>query len=207
VKYNNLKKGLIMSPFLIGALIAVVFLVFMIIKTYNRLISLRQRLKNAFAQIDVQLTRRYELIPNLVETARTFMKHEQETLEKVILARNQAFQAKKSISQDPADGEAMKKLMVAESGVRSALGSFMAISESYPELRSNENMKTLMEELASSENRVAFARQAFNDATMEYNTAREVFPSNVIANTFNFTPAALFEVEDQKVRQAVKVSF
>lgn len=196
-----------MSPLFIGAFAGIAMIFFLIVKTYNRLVSLRQQHKNAFSQIDVQLTRRYELIPNLVETARAFMKHEQDTLEKVILARNQAFQAKKTIAENPSDGEGMQKLLAAESGVKNALGSFLAVSESYPDLRSNQNMMSLMEELATTENKVAFARQAFNDATMEYNTAREIFPNNVIANMFHFTPAVPFEIEDQKARQAVKVSF
>lgn len=196
-----------MSPVLLVGLGVVLFLVMFIIKLYNSLITLRQQQKNSFSQIDVQLTRRYELIPNLVESAKAFMKHEQETLEKVILARNQAFQAKKNVSLDPSSAEAMTKLIAAESTVKSTMGSFLAVAESYPELKSNENMKTLMEELASTENRVSFSRQAYNDATMEYNIKREVFPSSLIASIFNFAPCALFELEDPKARQAVKVSF
>ncbi len=181
--------------------------VFYVIGLYNKLVTLRQQQKNSFAQIDVQLTRRYDLIPNLVETAKSFMAHEKDTLEKVILARNQAFQAKQEVKADPADPSAMKSLMNAENSVRGALGSFLAVSESYPELRSNENMKTLMEELASTENKVAFARQSYNDSTMEYNTARELFPTSMVAGMFNFAPAPLFEVEDPAARKAVKVSF
>jgi LemA protein len=185
----------------------IVLTIMFVIMTYNKLVRLRSNQKNSFAQIDVQLTRRYELIPNLVETAKAFMKHEQETLEKVIMARNQAFVAKQNMAVDPASASAMAKLIAAEGAVKSSLGSFMAISESYPELRSNENMKTLMEELSSTENKVAFARQSYNDMTMEYNIAREVFPANIIAGMFSFAPAALFEVEDPKAKQAVKVSF
>ena len=189
-----------------GLIVSVIF-VFMIIKMYNNLVTLRQQQKNAFSQIDVQLTRRYELIPNLVEVAKKYMAHEQETLEKVIQARNQAYAAKKGVSQDPSNSEAMTKLIAAEGAVKSQLGSFLAISESYPELRSNTNMNTLMEELSSTENKVSFARQAYNDATTEYNTARELFPSSVIAGMFNFSPAMLYEVEDQKVRTGIKVKF
>jgi LemA protein len=196
-----------MSLLFIGTIVALLILVFLIIKTYNQLVKLKQRHKNAFAQIDVQLTRRYELIPNLVEVARGYMKHEQETLEKVILARNQAYQAKQQIAANPADASAMQNLNSAEGSVRSALGSFLAVSENYPELRSNQNMLSLMEELTATENKISFARQSFNDATMEYNTAREVFPSNFIAGAFNFAPALGFEVEDPRARQAVKVSF
>lgn len=196
-----------MSPVSLILLGFIVFVAMFVITTYNKLIKLRSNQKNSFSQIDVQLTRRYELIPNLVETAKAFMKHEQETLEKVIMARNQAFAAKQNMAADPASATAMTKLIAAEGAVKSSLGSFMAISESYPELRSNENMKTLMEELSSTENKVSFARQSYNDMTMEYNIAREVFPANIIANMFNFQAAALFEVEDQKAKQAVKVSF
>jgi len=189
-----------------GLIVSVIF-VFMIIKMYNNLVTLRQQQKNAFSQIDVQLTRRYELIPNLVEVAKKYMAHEQETLEKVIQARNQAYNAKKGVSQDPSNSEAMTKLIAAEGAVKSQLGSFLAISESYPDLRSNTNMNTLMEELSSTENKVSFARQAYNDATTEYNTARELFPSSIIAGMFNFAPAMLYEVEDQKVRTGIKVKF
>lgn len=196
-----------MSPVSLILLGFIVFVAMFVITTYNKLIKLRSNQKNSFSQIDVQLTRRYELIPNLVETAKAFMKHEQETLEKVIMARNQAFAAKQNMAADPASAAAMTKLIAAEGAVKSSLGSFMAISESYPELRSNENMKTLMEELSSTENKVSFARQSYNDMSMEYNIAREVFPANIIANMFNFQAAALFEVEDPKAKQAVKVSF
>jgi LemA protein len=201
-----IKGNLMLTIGIIGLLVLVIF-IFMIIKIYNNLVTLRQQQKNAFSQIDVQLTRRYELIPNLVEVAKKYMAHEQETLEKVIQARNQAYNAKKNVGQDPSNSEAMSKLIAAEGAVKSQLGSFLAISESYPELRSNTNMNTLMEELSSTENKVSFARQAYNDATTEYNTARELFPSSVIAGMFNFAPAMLYEVEDQKVRSGVKVKF
>lgn len=191
----------------IAGLVVTIFLFFTVIRIYNNLVTLRQQQKNAFSQIDVQLTRRYELIPNLVEVAKKYMAHEQDTLEKVIQARNQAYSAKKGVSQDPSNAEAMSKLIAAEGTVKSQLGSFLAISESYPELRSNTNMNTLMEELSSTENKVSFARQAYNDATTEYNTARELFPSSLIAGMFNFAPAMLYEVEDQQARSAVKVKF
>lgn len=196
-----------MSPMLIILVGTIALSIMFIITTYNRLVRLRSNQKNSFSQIDIQLTRRYELIPNLVETAKAFMKHEQETLEKVILARNQAFQAKQNLASNPGSAENMNNLIAAEGMVRNTLGSFLAVSESYPELRSNENMKTLMEELSSTENKVSFARQAYNDMTMEYNIAREVFPANIIASLFGFQAAALFEIEDQKAKQAIKVAF
>ncbi len=196
-----------MMTFALALIALIAFISFYVIGMYNNLIKLRQQQKNSFSQIDVQLTRRYELIPNLVEVAKSYMKHEQDTLEKVIQARNVAWAAKKSASQDPSNAEAMTKLMVAENAVRGQLGSFMAISESYPELRSNETMKSLMEELTSTDNKVSFARQSYNDMTTDYNTALEVFPSNIIANMFNFSAATLYEVEDQKARSAVKVKF
>lgn len=192
---------------LIVTLAIVVIVAFIVIGIYNRLVTLRQQQRNSFSQIDVQLTRRYELIPNLVESAKAYMQHEQATLEKVILARNQAFEAKKHLSSNPTDAGAMGTLLQAEGSVKAALGSFLAVSESYPELRSNENMQMLMEELSSTENKVAFSRQAYNDATMEYNTAREVFPASIIANMFGFMPAALYQTEEPEARKAVKVSF
>jgi LemA protein len=196
-----------MMTFALALIALIAFISFYVIGMYNNLIKLRQQQKNSFSQIDVQLTRRYELIPNLVEVAKSYMKHEQDTLEKVIQARNVAWAAKKSASQDPSNAEAMTKLMAAENAVKGQLGSFMAISESYPELRSNETMKSLMEELTSTDNKVSFARQSYNDMTTDYNTALEVFPSNIIANMFNFSAATLYEVEDQKARSAVKVKF
>jgi LemA protein len=196
-----------MMTFALALIALIAFISFYVIGMYNNLIKLRQQQKNSFSQIDVQLTRRYELIPNLVEVAKSYMKHEQDTLEKVIQARNVAWAAKKSASQDPSNAEAMTKLMAAENVVKGQLGSFMAISESYPELRSNETMKSLMEELTSTDNKVSFARQSYNDMTTDYNTALEVFPSNIIANMFNFSAATLYEVEDQKARSAVKVKF
>lgn len=192
---------------------AIVFLVVLVvvigffIAVYNRLIALRNRFKNAFSQIDVQLKRRYELIPNLVETAKAYMKHERETLESVIQARNTAAGAAKAAGDDPADGGAIRKLIGAEAALGSALGGFFALAENYPDLKADQTMKQLMEELSSTENRVAFSRQAFNDSVMEYNTHREQFPNNIISGFFNFKEAAFFEIEEEHVREPVKVSF
>lgn len=174
---------------------------------YNRLVTARNRYQNAFAQIDVQLTRRYDLIPNLVKVAERYMKHERETLEAVIQARNQALGSLKEASADPTDPEAMKRLSQSEQGLSGALGRLFALSENYPDLKANQNMMQLSEELTSTENRVAFARQAFNDAVMNYNNMREVFPNNLIANSMNFQPAQLLEIEEPEKREAVQVSF
>lgn len=174
---------------------------------YNRLISLRNRFKNAFAQIEVQLTRRHDLIPNLVETAKGYMKHERETLENVIQARNSAVNGLQNAKADPADPEAMRQLSGAEGGLSAALGRLFALSESYPDLKANQNMMQLSEELSSTENRIAFARQAFNDAVMQYNTAREVFPNSVVAGMFTFQPAELLEIEDPAKKEVPEVSF
>ncbi len=181
--------------------------IFWVIGAYNRLVSLRNRFKNAFAQIDVQLTRRYDLIPNLVETAKAYMKHERETLEGVIAARNQASAAMKQASRQPEDPGAIQKLMGAEGLLTGAMGRLFAVMENYPDLKANQNMMQLSEELTSTENRVAFARQAFNDAVMLYNTGREKFPDNFIAGTFQFNPAQLLEIEDVRKREAPKVAF
>lgn len=178
-----------------------------IISIYNSLIKLRNRIKNAFAQIDVQLKRRYDLIPNLVETAKSYMKHESETLESVVQARNQAAAVEKSLGDDPADGDLMKKLISAESRLGSSLGKFKMTMEAYPDLKANATMQQLMEELSSTENKVSFARQAFNDAVLFYNNKREVFPNSVISGLFSFKQATPFEIENPEERQAVKVSF
>lgn len=185
----------------------IVIFIFLIVRIYNRLVTLRNRYKNAYAQIDVQLKRRYDLIPNLVSTAKGYLKHERETLEAVIAARNQAYAASKTAAANPGAPDAMKGLMGAESMLKSALGSLMVTVERYPDLKANTTMETLMEELTSTENRVAFARQAYNDGVTAYNTARELFPNNVIAGPFNFGPAVLFEIEDAKEREAPKVEF
>lgn len=185
----------------------IVALALFAVAIYNRLIAARNRYKNAFAQIDVQLTRRHDLIPNLVEVARKYMSHERETLEAVIQARNSAATQLKAASGDPGNPEAMKKLGAAEQGLSGALGRLFALSESYPDLKANQNMMQLSEELTSTENRVAFARQAFNDAVMSYNILRESFPNNLIAGTFNFQPAQLLDIEDPAKREAVQVNF
>lgn len=178
------------------------------IGAYNRLISLRNQFKNAFAQIDVQLKRRYDLIPNLVETARAYMKHERETLEAVIQARSQAVKANTAAASDPGSAEAIRGLMSAESALSGALSRLFALSEAYPDLKANESMAQLTEELTSTENRVAFARQAFNDAVMLYNTSREQFPTNLIASAFSFKLAELLQAtESAEEKKAVKVGF
>jgi LemA protein len=184
-----------------------VLFVLLLVGIYNRLVTLRNRFKNAFAQIDVQLKRRYDLIPNLVETAKAYMKHERETLEAVIRARNQAVTAEGRAAANPGDPNAMKGLMGAESALTGAMGRLFALMESYPDLKANQNMAQLSEELTSTENRVAFARQAYNDAVMEYNTAREKFPNVLIAGSMGFPEAPLFEVEVKEERQAPKVAF
>lgn len=190
--------------FLGGVALVVVF----VIGVYNRLVALRNRFRNAFAQIDVQLQRRHDLIPNLVESARAYLRHEQATLAAVTEARGQAADARARASAAPDDAGAMNSLGRAESLLSGALASFRAVAENYPELRANETISQLMEELATTENRIGFARQAFNDAVMEYNTAREQFPNNVIAGFFGpFREAQLLRIEDTQVRQPVKVAF
>jgi len=177
------------------------------ISIYNRLVASRNRFKNAFAQIDVQLTRRHDLIPNLVETAKGYMAHERETLEAVINARTAAVSGLKQAAKDPSDPEAMKQLAEAEQGLSGALGRLFALAESYPDLKANENMMQLSEELTTTENKVAFARQAYNDSVMDYNTLRESFPNNFFAGWFNFAPAELLEIEDETKREVPEVSF
>jgi len=196
-----------MSTSTIVFLVVVVATIVFAITIYNRLISLRNRFKNAFSQIDVQLQRRYDLIPNLVETAKTFMEHEKETLTAVIEARNQALAASKHAAKHPDDSGAIRALSGAEGLLGGALGNFFALSESYPELQANENMAQLMEELSSTENRIAFSRQAYNDAVMEYNTYREQFPNSIIANRSSFKQAEQLELENPEAKKAVKVSF
>jgi LemA protein len=187
--------------------VIIIFFIFFFVSIYNKLIQLRNRFKNAFAQIDVQLKRRYDLIPNLVETAKGYLKHEREVLESVIKARNQASSAMEKVSADPANGEAMQGLMGAETTLTGTLGRLFALVEAYPDLKANQNMMQLSEELTATENKVAFARQAFNDAVMVYNTTREVFPNNIVANMFAFNEAQLFEIKIEAERKAPKVSF
>jgi len=192
--------------FLLVLIVGIVGVVLYVIAAYNRLVTLRNSFKNAFAQIDVQLKRRYDLIPNLVETAKAYMKHERETLEAVIAARNQAAGAVKQASADPGNAQTMALLSGAESALTGALGRLFALAEAYPDLKANQTMMQLSEELTSTENRVAFARQAFNDAVMTYNTAREVFPTVLIAGTFQFNAASLLEIETSE-RDAPRVAF
>jgi LemA protein len=174
---------------------------------YNGLVTARNAFKNAFAQIDVQLTRRHDLIPNLVEVAKGYMAHERETLEAVIKARAAAVSGLAAAKANPGDPAAMANLAAAEGSLGGALGRLMVVSEQYPDLKANQNMMQLSEELTSTENRVAFARQAFNDSVMAYNNRREVFPSNIVAGMFNFAAAALLEISEPAVREAPKVSF
>jgi LemA protein len=188
-------------------LLLVVAVVVVFISTYNRLVTARNAFKNAFAQIDVQLTRRYDLIPNLVEIAKGYIKHERETLEAVIAARNQAYQGLKTAAADPANAAAVQQLSNADQQVGGALGRLMAVAEAYPDLKANQTMMQLSEELTSTENKVAFARQAYNDAVMTYNNARETFPSNIAAGMFNFGPAQMLEPPKPEAREAPKVSF
>ncbi|MBN2293996.1 MAG: LemA family protein [Pirellulales bacterium] len=185
----------------------IVLLALMAVGIYNSLVTLRNRYKNAFAQIDVQLKRRYDLIPNLVEVAKGYMKHERETLEAVIQARNQAVTAGQAAAQNPGDPKAMKSLGRAEGQLTGALGRLFALSENYPDLKANQNMLALQEELTSTENKVSFSRQAYNDAVTRYNTAREKFPNVIFAGMFNFQEADLFEIEEEQQREAPKVSF
>ncbi|MFW9259715.1 LemA family protein [Nostoc sp. CALU 546] len=187
------------------ALVAIVAVI--IINSYNDLVKYRNRYKNAYSQIDVQLQRRYDLIPNLVETAKGYMKHERETLEAVIAARNSAINASSRAVQNPGDPQAMQQLGNAEGALMGALSRLMVLSESYPELKADRSMTQVMEELSSTENRIAFARQAFNDAVTLYNTKSESFPSNLVANTFNFTVAELLAEATPEMRNAPRVSF
>lgn len=186
----------------------IVLLIIVTVGLYNNLVTLRNRFQNAFSQIDVQLKRRYDLIPNLVETAKGYMKHEREALEAVIQARNSALNASDQAAQAPGDPSAMQALAGAEGTLTGALGHIFALSESYPDLKANENMLALQEELTSTENRIAFARQAFNDAVTRYNIAREKFPNSIIAGMFNFTPAGLLEsTQTAEERETPTVSF
>ncbi len=193
---------------ILGILLAiVVVLALWIVGIYNSLVGLRNRFKNAFAQIDVQLKRRYDLIPNLVEVAKGYLKHERETLEAVIKARNIALAASQSAAANPADANAVRGLLSAEAGLGGALSRLMVVAEQYPDLKANQNMKQLTEELTSTENKVAFARQAYNDSVMVYNTTRETFPNVIFAGMFGFLPAELFKIDDPAERNAPQVKF
>ena len=174
---------------------------------YNALVTLRNRFKNAFAQIDVQLKRRYDLIPNLVEIAKGYMKHESGTLEAVIKARNVAYAASQTAAANPADAGAVKNLLSAETGLAGAMSRLMVVSEQYPDLKANQNMMQLTEEMTSTENKISFARQAYNDSVMTYNTRRESFPTNVLAGMFNFSEAQLFQIDNAAERAAPQVKF
>lgn len=188
-------------------LVLVFIAVLFVIGTYNNLVTLRNRFKNAFAQIDVQLKRRYDLIPNLVETAKGYIKHERETLEAVIAARNSASQANQRAAQQPGDAASIQALAGAEGALSGALTRFFALAEAYPDLKANQNMMQLSEELTSTENKVAFSRQAYNDAVMIYNTTREKFPTVLVAGALGFQPATLFEITNAVEREAVRVKF
>ena len=184
-----------------------VILLLMIISIYNKLVVGRNRVKNGFAQIDVQLTRRHDLIPNLIETAKGYMKHERETLEAVTEARNQAAAASKAVAGDPTNGSAMQSLMGAEGALSGMLGKLNVTMEAYPDLKASQNMMQVQEELTSTENKIAFSRQAYNDSVMHFNVQRESFPDSIIAGMFNFNEAQMFEIEDDKVREVPKVDF
>jgi len=199
-----------MFPILItlGVLVLIVIVaVAAVVGIYNKLVTMRNRYKNAYAQIDVQLKRRYDLIPNLVETAKGYIKHERETLENVTKARNIAYAASQTAAANPGDAGAVKNLISAESGLAGTLSRLMMVSEQYPDLKANQNMMQLTEELTSTENKISFARQAYNDSVMTYNTDREVFPSNLIAGMFNFMAAELFVIDKPEQKDAPKVSF
>jgi LemA protein len=185
----------------------IVVLIAWAVGIYNRLVTARNGFKNAFAQIDVQLTRRYDLIPNLVETAKGYLKHERDTLEAVISARNSAVSGLKNAAADPGNAAAVTQLAGAEAGLSGALGRLFALAEAYPDLKANTNMIQLSEELTSTENRVAFSRQAFNDAVMGYNNSREIFPNSLIAGIFNFEAAKMLDAPGAEKREPPKVSF
>jgi LemA protein len=188
-------------------LVVLVVFAFWAIGMYNGLVVARNAFKNAFAQIDVQLTRRHDLIPNLVETAKGYIKHERETLEAVIAARNTAVTAQKAAAGNPGDPAAMQQLSGAENALTATMGRLFALSEAYPDLKANQNMMQLSEELTSTENKVAFARQAYNDSVMGYNNKREVFPSSIVASMFAFAAAALLEIDDPVKREVPQVKF
>jgi LemA protein len=188
-------------------LVVLGLLVFWVIQMYNRLVTLRNRVRNAFSQIDVYLTRRYDLIPNLVEAVKGYMAHEKGTLEAVIQARNAAAAGLKQASADPTNADAIKALAAAETTLGGTLGRLFALAEAYPDLKANENMLQFQEELTTTENKVAFVRQAFNDAVMTYNNACESVPTNFIAGMFSFEKGEFLEIKEPEKREAPKVSF
>lgn len=199
----------LVSLFIILAVLLGIILIVavFVVGIYNGLVRMRNAYKNAFSQIEVQLKRRHDLIPNLVETAKGYLSHERETLEAVISARNVAAGAREAAAANPGDPGTIKQLSRAEAGLGGVLGRLFAVAEAYPDLKANHNMMQLSEELTTTENKVAFARQAYNDAVMTYNNKREVFPNNLVASTFNFAEAAMFEIEDEAQREAPKVEF
>ncbi|HTV39084.1 MAG TPA: LemA family protein [Candidatus Sulfotelmatobacter sp.] len=199
--------ALIIVIILVVIVVVILGIVGYAIGGFNKLVTLRNRYKNAYSQIDVQLKRRYDLIPNLVETAKGYLTHERETLENVTKARNIAYAASQAAAANPGDSATMKNLVSAETGLAGTLSRLMMVSEQYPNLKANQNMMQLTEELTSTENKIAFARQAYNDSVMTYNTDREVFPMNILAGAFNFGPAELFVIEKPEQKDAPKVSF
>lgn len=195
-----------MTGFLIFLAI-IVGIVMFVIGIYNRLVNSRNRVKNSFAQIDVQLTRRYDLIPNLVEAVKGYMAHERDTLDAVISARNAAMGGLQAAKNNPTDPKAMKELGAAEASLGGALGRLFALAEAYPDLKANQNMLSFQEELTTTENKIAFSRQAFNDTVLAYNNLRENFPNNLIAGPFGFEAASFLEIEAPEKRDPVKVAF
>lgn len=193
--------------FLFLVIAAIAIIAYFVWNSYNRLVTLRARYRNAYSQIDVQLQRRYDLIPNLVETAKGYLKHERETLEAVIAARNQAMTAMRQAAQVPGDPQAMQGMATAEVALTGSLGRLFALSEAYPELKGDQSMNSVMEELKSTENKLAFARQGFNDSVTSYNTQREIFPSNLVATSFNFSAAELWKELKPEAKEAPRVSF
>jgi LemA protein len=205
LSFAAIHRSILMETWIVHG--SIVMIVVWAISIYNNLINLRNRVRNAFSQIDVQLTRRYDLIPNLVEAVRGYMSHERETLNAVIEARNSAVSGLKQASADPANAAAIKALAGAEATLGGTLGRLFALVENYPDLKASQNMLQLQEELGSTENKVAFARQAFNDTVMSYNNACENFPSNIVANSFSFKHAEFLDIGDEQKRDAPKVSF
>jgi LemA protein len=203
-----------MGPFFIGvllllgvALLLILVIGGMAVGIYNRLVALRNDYKNQFAQIDVQLKRRHDLIPNLVETAKGYMSHERGTLDEVIAARNGAVAARQQSAGDPADPGAVQKVVAAEGALTQSLGRLFAVAEAYPDLKANQTMMQLQGELTDTENRISLSRQAYNESVRNYNTQREVFPNSLLAGIFNFAPASLYEITDPGDREVPKVSF